>query len=268
MPSFYWVYDLPSWEFGAGTVAVFVALSLLALYPTRRWVRRQHRADHSHNEIVGFYLAAITVFYGITLGLVAVGTWTTFSEVGNKVSHEAETLSSLYRDVGDYPEPTHTELQTQIRDYTKAVIEVGWPMQRRGLVPPGQNAMIDQMTSTLTKFEPQTRGQEILHAEAFKQFNNLIEARRARLNSVTVGMPSALWTLVVLGAAMTIIVSLFFDLASFSMHFWMTSVLAGFLGLMVFLIGTLDNPFRGDVSVGPEAIIEVYKVMLPTKIAP
>ena len=80
--SFYWVYDIPNWLFCLLTILVFVGFGVIGLLPSRGWVRRQHRINHSHNDIVGYYLAAVTVFYGITLGLVAVGTWTTYSDVG------------------------------------------------------------------------------------------------------------------------------------------------------------------------------------------
>ena len=69
----YWLYDLPTWLFGLLSVAVTVAVGLVGFYATRKWVRRVHGAEHSHNEIVGFYLGAVCLFYGITLGLVAVG---------------------------------------------------------------------------------------------------------------------------------------------------------------------------------------------------
>jgi nitrate reductase gamma subunit len=74
MITLYWVYDIPNWLFAFLCIGVFVAFGLLGLTLTRRFVRRVHREDHSHNDVVGFYLAAVTVFYGITLGLVAVGT--------------------------------------------------------------------------------------------------------------------------------------------------------------------------------------------------
>ena len=60
----YWVYDLPNWLFGTLTVAVFVMIGLAGLYLTHAWARRLHIVDHSHNDIVGFYLAAVTVFMG------------------------------------------------------------------------------------------------------------------------------------------------------------------------------------------------------------
>lgn len=258
MPTFYWVYDIPNWQFCCLTILVFVAFGLGGLLPTRGWVRRQHRVNHSHNDIVGYYLAAITVFYGITLGLVAAGTWTTYSDVGAKVDREAEVVSSLYRDVSGYPATIRTALQGDLKDYLHHVITVSWPLQRRGTVPTGSLVFLERFQATMLAFEPDTSGRQILQAESYKQFNNLIEARRARLDSVTVGLPGALWSLVILGALISITVTLFFDTQSLSMHVWMTVLMAALLGLMVFLIGTLDNPFRGEVSVGPDSLVTVY----------
>ncbi len=41
-----------------------------------------------------------------------------------------------------------------------------------------------------------------------------------------------------------------------------------FLGLMIFLITTLDSPFRGEASVGPVAINNDYDLMKPNAPAP
>lgn len=260
--SVYWVYDLPNWLFCCLSILVFVAFGLAGLLPTRGWVRRQHRINHSHNDIVGYYLAAVTVFYGITLGLVAVGTWTTYSDVGTKVNHEAEVISSLYRDAGGYPEPLRHELRGDLEDYTRYVVNVSWPQQRRGIVPIGSGVFLDRLEARVLSYEPTTPGQQILHAETYKQFNNLVEARRARLNLVTTGLPGSLWALVIVGALISIAVTLFFDTQSLSMHLWMTVLMSGLLGLMIFLVGTLDNPFRGEVSVGPDALVTVYQQLM------
>ncbi len=256
--SIYWVYDLPNWLFCLLAILAFVAFGVAGLLPTRTWVRRQHRINHSHNDIVGYYLAAVTVFYGITLGLVAVGTWTTYSDVGTKVNREAEVISSIYRDAGGYPEPIRDALRRDLRDYTRYVVTVSWPQQRQGVVPIGSGMFLDRFEARLLAFEPTTPGQQILHAETYKQFNNLVEARRARLDVVTTGLPGSLWALVIIGALISIGVTLFFDTQSLSMHVWMTVLMSGLLGLMIFLVGTLDNPFRGEVSVGPDAMQLVY----------
>jgi hypothetical protein len=134
----YWLYDLPTWLFGLLTAAVTVAVGLGGFYATRKWVRRVHGEEHSHNEIVGFYLGALCLFYGVTLGLLAIGTWEAYSDVDTKVDEEASALAALYRDVSNFPDPKRAELQADLREYARQVIDVAWPLQRRGIVP--QNA--------------------------------------------------------------------------------------------------------------------------------
>jgi hypothetical protein len=43
------------------------------------------------------------------------------------------------------------------------------------------------------------------------------------------------------------------------MHFWMTVMLSALLGLLIFLLGALDNPFRGGISVSPQPFELVYQ---------
>jgi len=260
----YWLYDLSSWLFILVIVGFFTAFGLAGLYLTRGWVRRLHRVDHSHNDIVGFYLAGITVFYGITLGLVAVGTWDTFSDAQHKEDHEAMALGGLYHDVSAYPEPIRSELQSDLRAYTRGVIDVGWPLQRKGIVPNNASGPIDQFQKALLSFEPTTEQQKILSAEAYHAFNDLVESRRSRLNSVTAELPGPVWTMVVAGALLSIATTWFFDTVSFSMHFCMTVLFTVLIGLLIYLIASLDNPYRGRISIGPESLERVYEqIMTP-----
>lgn len=258
----YWLYDLPNWLFGVLVVLFFTSYALLGLFTTRRWVKRQHRRDHSHNDIVSYFLAAITVFYGITLGLLAVATWTNFSTAQDRVDHEAQVVASLYRDVNSFPEPFRSTLDGDLRAYVREVIDVSWPQQRKGIVPYGSGPVLERFQADLLAFEPGTEREKIVTGQAYQVFNALVEARRARLETVTSGMPTSLWSLVILGGMITLTATLFFDTPSFAMHFWMTLLLSSLLGLMVFLIGTLDNPFRGKVSIGPGSLERVYQQIM------
>jgi len=55
------------------------------------------------------------VFYSLTVGLIAVGVWTTYSNIDHIVSAEAAAIACMYRDPGGYPEPVRAELQSQLR---------------------------------------------------------------------------------------------------------------------------------------------------------
>ncbi len=262
----YWLYDLPTWLFGTLTVGVFVAFGLGGLYATRGWVARLHNGEHAHNDLVGFYLAAVTVLYAVCVGLLAIGAWATYSEVQGKIDHEAAALGALYRDVGAYPEPARSLMQQDLRNYTRQVIDVGWPMQQHGIVPNNASATLNDFQEHFMSFEPQNERQNILATEAYRAFNDLTESRRARLNSVQDEMPGPLWALVLAGAVICIAVSWFLHGESFSVHFWMTVLFSSLLGLLIFLIAVLDNPYRGRLSVTPEPLERVYEqIMSPAK---
>ena len=258
----YWVYDLPTWLFAALTITVAIAIGLGGYYATRKWVRRVHGEAHSHNDIVGYYLGAICLLYGITLALVAVGTWQTYTDVDTKVDQEAAALGALYRDVSNFPEPKRSELQTNLREYTRLLIDVVWPLQRRGIVPLGTGGMVSLIQTHLASFDPATEGQKTLQAEAYRALTQVVEFRRARLKSVTAGLPTAIWSVVMVGAFFNIAITWFFYMKSESMHFWMTAMLSSLLGLLIFLVAALDHPFRGEISVGPQAFEIVYEQLM------
>jgi hypothetical protein len=78
------------------------------------------------------------------------------------------------------------------------------------------------------------------------------------LQSVQGGLAGPLWATVLAGAFLSIAMTWFFDMKSQSMHLWMTVMLASLLGLLIYLLGALDNPFRGEISVGSEPFEIMY----------
>ena len=145
-----WLYSVPTWLSGTLTVVAFVAFGLAGLYLTRGWVRRlDNPEDHAYNHIVGFYMAGVTVLYAVCAGLLAIGAWATYSDVQGKVDHEATALGALYRDIGAYPEPARTILQQDLRTYTRQVIDVGWPMQRRRNRSQQRERGVERLSATL-----------------------------------------------------------------------------------------------------------------------
>jgi Protein of unknown function (DUF4239) len=261
----YWVYDLPTWLFGALTVIVFVTFGLASLCLLRRWVQRLDTGHHVYNHIVGFFLAGVTVLYAVTAGLLAIGAWATFDQAQAKIDHEASALGSLYRDTSAYPEPLRTAMQEDLRRYVRQVIDVGWPMQRRGIVPNNASPVLTDFQEHFMTFEPQSERQKILAAETYSAFNALTESRRARLNSIDAEMPGPLWALVIAGAGICIAVTWFLHTESFIMHLWMTALFSALLALLIFLIAVLDNPYRGKISVSPEPLERVYQQIMSVR---
>jgi hypothetical protein len=259
--NFYWVYDIPSWLFWILTVLVCIAFGLGGMFAMRNWVRRLH-GGHSHNDIVSVFFSSMSVFYGVAVGLFALGAWQTYADVDSKLALESATLAELYRDVSHYPEPARSVLQGDLRSYARKLIDVSWPQFRRGVVDTANHGTLDAFYDSLVDFEPATETQKALEAETLRQFNRLIELRRLRLQNVTVGLPRVMWILVIVGAAATLASTWFFDTRSLTMHLWLTVLLSALLGMMIHLLASMDNPFRGEYSVSPDSFEMVYESLM------
>lgn len=259
--NFYWIYDLPSWLLASTVMGAFVAFDLIGLLSFRKLIVTR-LVPLAQNELVSYYLSAAISLYGITLGLIAVGTWETFSDADKIVSEEAASIAALYRDVSYYPEPHRTQLTSQLKHYNRAVIDVSWPEQKTGKVPEGDTHIISEFQRTLYTFVAKSQNESVIHAEAMRQFNRVVEFRRVRLQGVASGLPAILWFVILFGAAVSIGTTWFFQTDRFRVQLVMSVMLSALLGSLVFLIASLDNPYRGELSVGPDAFELVYRSLM------
>lgn len=266
---FYGIYDISTWALAVLFSVTFVGVTWLGIVLTRPHVRRWVEPQADWNGVMGYVLSYHGVLYGILLGLIAVGTYQNYADVEETVGQEASALAALSRDVSSYPEPIRGELQALLREYCRYVIEEAWPAQRRGIIPEGGTDRVSAFQRKLMTFEPVTKGQEILHAATLQQFNRFVEIRRQRLLDVTTGLPAALWYVVAVGAVLGIFLTWLFCLDRLSVHLAVAGILSLLTGLVVFLIAAMDHPFRGEVSVSPEAFEIVQRsLMTPPEKAP
>ncbi len=258
----YWVYDIPSWNFAALTISTFVGIALLGHRLTQRWVKKIAGSTGMYNDLVSTTLATVGVFYGITLGLISVGAWQNFTDVSTHVSEESSLIAVMYRQVSSYPEPARTELQNSLKDYTKYIIDEAWPAQRKGIIPTGGNAKVSDFQNKLFAVEPVKEGQKALHSSALSEFSEMVKARRLRLQSVTAGLPANLWSVVIFGALINIFIPWFLVFNRQLMQDLMSLLMASTIGLLIFLMGAMDNPFRGEFSVGSDAFQLIYDQLM------
>ena len=73
--------------------------------------------------------------------------------------------------------------------------------------------------------------------------------------------------MVAFGALLNIVLIWIQDM-EIHVHLILGGALASILGAVIFLIAALDNPFRGQVSVGPDSIALVYETLMKPKASP
>src|SRR5882672_2215758 len=113
-----WLYEVQP-LYAALILVVFIeTISMIGLVLARRFVIPRLHYHDGANDAVSGTVQAIGVFYGITVGLIAVGVWNTNSNASELVSKEATSIAALYRDVSGYPSPNRDRLQSKLRECT------------------------------------------------------------------------------------------------------------------------------------------------------
>ena len=253
-----WFLDLHWTWLAIVTVGAFTLLALIGLGFTRRFVLRRLVHTSYHDEVPATVLHGILIIYGLAVALLAIAVWEKYAEVTKTVSAEAVTIATIYRDCSGYPEPVRSRLRDLIKEYTHQIIYEAWPLQKRGVIPTAGVVFMNRLQAELLPFEPTTEGQKALHLETLRSFDELNAARRLRLDFVTSGLPAPMWAVVLVGALITLTPAFFFRIESLAMHRLMVALLAGIMGLLIFLIAYYDRPLSGRNSVSPEAYELIY----------
>jgi Protein of unknown function (DUF4239) len=255
-----WLYEV-SPRLAALVMVVFIeSIALIGLLFVRRHVKPRLHYDDGANDAVSGTVQAIGVFYGITVGLIAVGVWNTHSNSADLVSKEAASIGALYRDVGGYPSPLRDELRSKLREYTVFIIDDAWPAQKTGH---GQEIsrgvhLLDDLQSMLFSFQPSNSSQAALHGETLRAYNTLIEYRRLRIDAVGGGLSIVMWSVIWVGAAISIGVAYFFNIPDWKLHAILVALMGGFLAMVLFMIVINDKPFYGPMSISSDP----YKLIL------
>jgi hypothetical protein len=237
-----------------------IGSALAGLWAFRRWVHpRLNFGDDSDLFYGAAVMQSAMMLYALVAALTAVSVWTRHSQVADTVSTEAIGIARLWRDLGSYPQPERDEMQSILRAYTEQIIHEAWPQQRQGRIPTAGIEYMDRLQAQLFAFEPATEGQKVLHGETLAAFTALIQVRRLRLDSITVGLPPVMWLVLLPGAMACLFLALFFKVRDARVHVIVLASLAGFVAMVLFVIIALDHPFQGAMAIGPDSYELVHR---------
>jgi hypothetical protein len=256
------LYAIPAFLFFLLIIFIFAAFSVTGFLVFRKKIERWLGKPPAQNEVISYYIAATGVVYGITLGLIAVGVWENYNRVNIKVDEEAAALGEVYRDVNFYPEPFRNRLTTELKAYTRYIIDKSWPLQEKGIIPSGGVDILDSFQQHLYAFEPLSKGQEVLHVSALRSYNDYILFRRLRLQNVKKGVSVMVWWVVYFGAIVNLVLSWLFVVGHRALHILMNALLGALIGALIFIIVVLDFPFRGWFRVSSESFEVTYQQLM------
>lgn len=157
-----------------------------------------------------------------------------------------------------YPEPFRGDVKETLRDYVLHTVHREWPAHRVGRILDGGFNRAAAIRRRLVTFEPETERPRILHGEVVAAYQDFAAARQQRLAGALTEIPDILWYAVLTGALVSVLLPILLRIPVHQ-HVVLGSVTAFFLGVILFVITTLDRPLRGEAGLAPEPMILLWE---------
>lgn len=253
------LYSHPTWEVGLVVIGIWTGLALLGLWIFQHLVDVKTRQEDT--DTVGLTFAIVAVVYAVLIAFIVVDVFETSAKGEQIATAEANKLSNLMLDSAGLPAQTAEGVRKDLDDYIDIVVKSEWPSQRAGklgdaVFEPGWTVLA-HLSARLAVFEPLTMGQNVNKGEMLHTVNELIKARRSRILAAGEHLPLVVWQILLLAGAVAVGYTYLFGAHSFGIHVAITGLISATIALVFVLIIALDYPFRGEVSVGDEAFVNV-----------
>lgn len=257
-----WLYQVPIAIALPVFVALFVGISLAIVLALRKWVPRTGDGANEWDRVLGYAMASYGVLYGVTLALIAAASYENYRGVEEIVLQETSAISVLYRDASGFPEPTSTDLQVLLLEYTDNVINVDWVRQAGGVIPSQTATQVTEIEQVLFSFQPASESESNLHAATITAFNQFLSDRGARIGATAQEIPPILWLVLYVGAFINAVLIGLVEVGRLRIHLIMAGLVAAFVGIVIFSIASFDHVYMGEVAVDTTLFEELRRTLL------
>jgi hypothetical protein len=251
-----WLESLPTAAAGIVVVGGFLVVALAIGYLVSKFTSREIRM--AHNDRAGFILAVIGVVYAVLLAFVAIGVWERFEAAEARCYEEASAIAAVYRDAESFA--GSGPLRATLRAYVVSVIRVEWPLMQRGDRAEVSNALLESADRQVRALPVRSARLSNIQAQMLSAMDTALMDREMRLTVDAGGINEIMWVVLIVGAFVTVAFTYLFGFDQTLMQVLMVGGLSFVIGLVLFLVISLDYPFRGGITVEPEA----FRALLTT----
>jgi len=251
-----WVHNLP---FGWMAALVFglsyVGAGMIHALVARLAVGERGRA---FKAVSPGMLPPLGIIFGLFVAFTAAQVWSDIDRANAAVSREASSLRAAVILSSTFPGEPEARLRGLIRQYVQEAVDQEWPMMasQAADLRTTARALAEALRFTLA-LAPTNNGQQTAQRELVTALENAADARRQRILVSRSEVHAVKWLCLILQAVCALVATAMVHsdnrLASaVTLAMFATGVAASIL-----LIASHDRPFTGDISVGPDPLVQV-----------
>jgi len=250
------LFESPSWILSS----LFVVFLSILIFTTLVWfVRKKIHIDSlkKNHDVAGFTFSIIGVLYSVILGFTVISAQERHNAVLKTIHTEALTLADLYRDAALFPKESRDAVRANLRSYINYVIQVEWKAPIHKKIRVQSQEIMDKIWNSYYEIEPQNQRMSVWYTQSIAKLNDFMNARLARQFSSWDHLSEMMWSLLLIGGAITVCFMCFFGLENKRTQLLMVALLAGYLSFILFLVYSLDHVFAGSQGIKPTALEQV-----------
>jgi hypothetical protein len=252
-----WLYGLPEL-----LLMVLPATTLVLLLLGLSWILR-NRLKFKFTDIqIDFVMRVeITLFSmtSIVLAFTLVQTDINYRQADALVSAEGSRIEQFDRLLARYGDPQVARLRPVLKAYTRSIVDHEWPAMLNNADNELTNRIYSALSQQLLAIEPSTPRQSLIFSEILKSLDATAESRAARLNAVTVGLPSLYWEVIAFASVMLIVVGSLAATTRFRTLALALQLIS--LGAFIGFVFIMDRPFQGRHAIVPDTFQKVLIYM-------
>jgi hypothetical protein len=247
------------------TLGLSLAAAITCFLIVDRFVSLEWR--RGHNDLAGFVFAVVGPMYAILLAFVVFVVWGYYQDAKSAGSNVAVSLYAIWGVSNGFDGQEGVEIRQAAIAYAESVIHDDWPALARGKQSPRTTAAIGALRGRIQAFNPVSNRDNDLYQSALSDMHDLTVARASRTLKGAQTVHPVLWVGLIVGAVISSGFSYLFGIRDSLGHALMTGVLTISIVGILFIIKTIDGPYRGDVSVRPDAMQQTLDMMRAGAIA-
>lgn len=248
----YAAYPVGLFTTGTITVAIIVAVAIAGQLLIAWLVPVHHR--RAHNDVLGFASMTAGTIYAVMLAFIASQAWTSYSQTSNNAGLEAGLVADLYRDSSILPAPIGARIQGLLQDYVRIVIDEEWPaMAEKRAVDDKGWRLLNAVRDEVVRTQPDGVAATYIDGEMLKILTTISDMRRTRLVAAMHGaLHPLVWGVALAGGLVIFGFCWLFGAEKSPLHLISTGLVAVCLGLVIYLINSLNHPFVGSSAISTE----------------
>jgi hypothetical protein len=255
---------IPFWALAllAGS-AIAAVLLMLA-------VRRLSPEGLFHDPVpAAAVFGVLGVAFAVILAFVMFLGFESYVRANEGASHEAVAVTQLARVSRLFPAAQAEDIRGDLGCYARAVIADEWPLMREGRESDVVIDWIAQIEATIDEMPLEDEVSQIAFGHWLNEMALRREGRRARLAEAELTIPAAVWSMLVLGAALTVAYAIVF--ADRRERWWTQAAMVGSITALIvsgmLVISFLDRPYLEDGAYIAPSEMETSLRLIETEIA-